>query len=255
MTKSQYDINIVQRGFNRWFPIAVIIAVMAGLIALLFLIPAGNADAKTEATPRRTAVAVDYGSGFWSGTTSPVVRTGDPATADVTLVGDSIGNRCTPDIRAALLAEGKTLATITQSGQTTQGLVDLLVAEPAIGGKLAMEAGTNDVFEPPAMLAQISRVKAYAAAKGAELYWGDTYVGRTATLGADARNSGWVNSFVYSAVPYDHVIQWQPALGYAIGRGRALSYYLQDGVHPWTDAGTGHGDGCAFLAAVYAGAL
>ena len=26
-------------------------------------------------------------------------------------------------------------------------------------------------------------------------------------------------------------------------------------VHPWKDAGTGHGDGCAFLAAVYAAAV
>lgn len=257
MNPDTYEVNVAKEWARKLWPLAVVIAVAAGLIALLLLIPVGPADATRDAAakPRKIAQTVDYGSGFWSGTYGAVGRTGDPATADVLLVGDSIGSRCTADIRSALTVKGLTLATITQPGQNLQGLADLAIAEVNVPGRVIMEGGTNNVFDPPTTGAQVERVKSWAAAKGAELYWVDTYVGRPATTAADSRNSGWVNAFIYSAIPYDHVIQWQPALGAAIGRGRALSYYLQDGVHPFADAGTGHADGCAFYAAVVAGGL
>lgn len=239
----------------------------AAAVGLLYAVPQpSQAEQNPARSAAQTAVRAatvkhmtDYGSGAWGGPTSSVARSGDPATANVLMVGDSIGNRCTPDIRTALAAKGLSLATITQSGQNTQGLVDLLLAEPVVPSKAFVEAGTNDVFSPPAMPAQIARVQNWAGDNGVELYWGDTYVGRPAFLAADARNSGWVNSFIYSAIPYDHVIKWQPALGAAVGRGRALNYYLDEGgVHPWLNAGTTpytHGDGCAFFAAVVAGGI
>lgn len=241
-------------------------AVFAAMLGVLYAVP-GPAQADQTGGPSSRGKALstvraatvrhmtDYGSGAWGGPTSSVVRTGDPATADYTLIGDSIGNRCTADLRGQLLAKGKTLATITQSGQDAKGLVDLLLGEPAIGGKLIMEAGTNNVFQPPTIAAELARAQTWATDNGVEMYWGDTYVGRPAYPSADQRNSGWVNSYIYSAIPFDHVLKWQPALGGAVGRGRALSYYLEDGVHPWQNAGTGHGDGCAFFAAVYVGGL
>lgn len=243
--------------------IAAITAGALAVIGLLFAIPNPAGAVEAAAPKPRKVTVVDYGSGVWGGPTSAVVRTGDPATADYVLIGDSIGNRCTPDIRTALLDKGKTLATITQSGQNTQGLVDLLLAESSITGKVVMEAGTNSVFTPPDMPAQIARVQNWTADNGLELFWGDTYVGRPATYVHDIRNSSWVNSYIYSAVPGDHVIKWMPALSAAVGRGRPLSYYLQEGgpgggTHPWPAAGTtpwNHGDGCAFLAAVYVAGL
>lgn len=254
MNPDPYEVNVAKEWARKWFPIAVVFAVAAGLIGLLFLIPAGHADAAVKPKPKIVST-INYGSGLWTGTTSPVVRTGDPATADYTLFGDSIVVRCTADIRTALTAKGKTLATIAQSSQNAGGLVDLLIAEPSISGKVVMEAGTNSVFDPLSMPAQIARAKA----TGHELYWGDTYVGRPATINADLRNSGWVNNYIYSAIPFDHVIKWQPALGAAVGRGGGsddmINNYLQDGVHPWLNAGTGHGDGCAFFAAVYVAGL
>ena len=243
--------------------LAVAFAALAGMLGLLYLAPntaqAAPSDPANKYLPAAAASVrrMDYGSGPWGGTYGSPVRTGNPATADVLLLGDSIGNRCGADLTAAFAAKGLTLATITQSGQNTQGLVDLLLAEGTIPGRVIMEAGTNDVFAPPAISGQLTRAKAFAAANGAELYWGDTFVARTSGGGvyasADIRNSGWVNSYIYSAIPYDHVIGWQPALSAAVGRGRTLPYYLEDGVHPRRNASPGYGDGCAFLAAVYAG--
>lgn len=210
----------------------------------------GRSDATTTA-PAVTAVptAVNYGSGLWGGPGS-IVRSGNPAATDVLVVGDSITARCYPRLRTALAAKGLTLSVVAQSGQNTKGLVTLLTDLPAVPKRVVMAAGTNDVFAPPAVAAQVGRALGWLSDVGATAYWVDTYVGRPATLAADARNSGWVNGQVYAAAP--RVIGWQPALGAAVGRGRALSYYLQDGVHPWTTAGTGHADGCAFWAAVVA---
>jgi hypothetical protein len=78
-------------------------------------------------------------------------------------------------------------------------------------------------------------------------------VGRPAYLASDIRNSGQVNAAIYASNP--NVIGWTPALTSAVGRGRPLSYYLQDGVHPWAAAGTGHGNGCAYWAGVIAARL
>jgi hypothetical protein len=242
--------------------LTAVLAFAAAAIGLLYAVPksadASSTAAATSASGTYAQKMTDYGSGPWGGIYSAPVRTGDPATADVLMMGDSIGNRCASDVRTALAAKGMTLATISQSGQNTAGLVSLLLSEPKVPSKVFMEAGTNDVFNPPAMPVQIARAQTWAADNSLELFWGDTYVGRPAYAAADARNSGWVNSFIYASIPYDHVIKWQPALAAAVGRGRALNYYLEDGVHPWANTGTtpyNHGDGCAFYAAVVAGGI
>jgi hypothetical protein len=246
--------------------IKTLVAILVGallLIGLLFVIPTraqasdgGRALMPTTIKKAAKVAATNYGSGFSGGPTSAPARTGDPATADILLVGDSIGNRSTPAIRAALLVKDKTLATITQSGQNTQGLADLLLAEASVPPIVIMEAGTNDVYSPPAIKAQIDRVKAWAVSKGVELFWVDTYVGRSTYLVHDIRNSGWVNSFIYAAIPYDHIIQWQTALSAAVGRGKPMGYYLDGGepgggVHPRMPV-TGYPNGVAFFAAVVA---
>lgn len=200
--------------------------------------------------------AVDYGSGLYAGTTSAVVREGDPATASVLVVGDSITVRCRADLRTALAAKGKTLAVLGQSGQNTAGLLDLLSEYTDLPPVTVMASGANDVFNPPAMAGQVSRAKTMLAGRTTML-WVDTYVGRTYKTAAvqmhDVRNSGWVNGQIYAGVPAGQVLGWNVALGAAVGRGKALSLYLQDGVHPWAEAADGHGDGCAFWAATIAG--
>lgn len=229
----------------------------AALTTALILIagPAISAGARdTIYLPRRT-LATNYGSGLWGGPVDTPVETGDPTTADIALYGDSIANRCLSDIRPALEAKGYTLYTWTWSGQNTAGIADAIKAAPQLPGRVFVEAGANDVFDPFTARPQITQLAEYLTAAGVDWRWMDTYVGRPATLADDLRNSGQVNGLIHSAAGEDRIIRWVDALTAARGRGRAMSYYLQDGVHPWIDAGTGHGDGCLFLASVIAAAV
>jgi hypothetical protein len=224
----------------------------ATAVALGITTPAG---ANHQATPRAVTAPIDYGSGIWGGPVGSPSETGDLATADVALFGDSIGARCRTAIAAALAAKGLTTYTWTYSGQNTRGIVDGIMSAPRLPGVVIVEAGTNDVFDPFAASAEVSRAANYLTETGVRWHWIDTYVGRPATLADDVRNSGQVSAVVHGVVGEERIIRWVDALTAARGRGRPLSYYLQDGVHPWAAAGTGHGDGCAFLAAVIAGEL
>lgn len=227
-------------------------AALIAATATLALTAPADAD-HTVTQPRKTTT--NYGSGTWTGPIGSPTQTGNIHTAAVALYGDSISNRCTPDIRTALAAEGKTLYTFTWPSQNIAGLTDAMTTAIRQPPDVIMAAGTNDAFNPFAAPAAIARAKAFLNQTDSELYWVDTYVGRPAYLADDVRNSGQVNAAITAAIAPDHVIGWLPALTAARGRGRPSSYYLQDGVHPWISAGTNHGDGCAFLAAIIAGAL
>jgi hypothetical protein len=228
--------------------IAGLICLVVGIAGLFYV---NNARAATAATSTVTST-INYGSGLWAGPGS-IVRVGNPATATDLMVGDSITARCAPKLVAAFAAKGRTLAVIAQSGQNIAGLAALLMAETKVPGRVVFAGGANDVFNPFAVPAQVGKVVTWVQDSGAELYMVDTYVGRPATAVDDARNSGQVNGAIYAVAP--HIISAVDALTAARGRGRALSYYLQDGVHYWTAAGTGHGDGCAFLAGTVAGGV
>jgi hypothetical protein len=215
----------------------------------------GPALAADSLTPRAKLTATNYGSGLWGGPVGSPAQTGDPQTADVALYGDSIANRCVSDIRPAIEAKGYSLYTWTWSGQNTAGISNAVQSAPRLPARTILVAGTNDVFDPFAVRPQISALANYLTEVGTDWRWMDTYVGRPATLADDLRNSGQVNGLIHGIVGEDRIVRWVDALTAARGRGRAMNYYLQDGVHPWIDAGTGHGDGCAFLASVIASTL
>jgi hypothetical protein len=241
-----------RRTHRRALLASVLILVAAQLAVIVDHARADTTTDTTTTQPTSTAYAaatINYGSGLWAGPGS-IVRVGNPATATDLMVGDSITARCASKLVAAFTARGRTLAVIAQSGQNTQGLAALLMAEPRLPGRVVFFGGANDVFNPFGFAPWFGKVVTYTQDAGATLYAVDTYVGRPATAVDDARNSGQVNQAIYQAAP--HVISTVAALTAARGRGRPLSYYLQDGVHYWTAAGTGHGDGCAFLAATVA---
>ena len=222
---------------------------------ILTIGPAINAGARdTVYLPRRTT-ATNYGSGLWGGPVGSPAQTGDPTTASIALYGDSTANRCLSDIRPALEAKGYTLYTWTWSGQNTAGIAAAVESAPRLPARVFLVAGTNDVFDPFTARAAITELAQYLTEAGVDWRWTDTYVGRPTTLADDLRNSGQVNGIIHSAAGEARIVRWVDALTSARGRGRAMSYYLQDGVHPWIDAGTGHGDGCAFLASVLAAAV
>jgi hypothetical protein len=202
------------------------------------------------------ATAVPAGAGYGSGDlgtwqTLAHGTIGDPATADVLIVGDSITTRCWTDLRDSLAAKGKTLAVNYWSGRPTTPAVDWLTAQPAVPPIVVMATGSNDIFDPTVMAAQIQRTTAYLPDPNS-LLWVDIQAARTETATADQRNSGWINGQIRDQLAPSQVVPW--SVWFASSPNR-IPMYLQDGVHPWVTAGTGHGDGCAFWAAVLMGPI
>lgn len=195
-----------------------------------------------------------YGSGClgdWTGYQHGV--DGDPATADVLMVGDSIENRCRPYIRKRLTGYGLTVVFDYWSSRPTTPAVDRMLSysriyQPNSFKAVVMEDGSNDIMDPTVMAAQISRAKVIES----PLIWGTVYAARPGTYSADLRNSGWVNQQIAaSGLP---LVDWFAFLasypGYRIG-----AYVSSDGIHPTydtTDPQTGDGSGCDALAALYA---
>lgn len=218
---------------------------MLALAALLGVVASGTSAAQI------TQGTTDYGSGIYPGPTSSVIQ--DPGWASPSLawgmVGDSITYRCAPDLRAAFAARGINLAIRANSGADMDAINNWIDSLSSMPDHIIVAGGTNNVFDPFSMAAQITRTKA-SIGLATELFWVDTYVGRSATLADDVRNSGQVNDAIQNALPSNHIVDWLANLTSTRGRGLAISYYLQDGVHPWVDAGSGHGDGCANYAAV-----
>lgn len=250
MTKTQYDINIAQRGFNRWFPIAVIIAVMAGLIALLFLIP----------TPADARVRTDYGSGTlgpwqtWGHSVDPPGATGDwvdtaydgDPIADVGIIGDSITAASWTNLSNSLAAQGKTLAVDYWSGRPTTPAVDRALSLTTKPRLLIMAMGTNDIFDPSVMSAQIARLRAGMPATTTVL-WVDVQAARPGYELADQRNSGWVNNSIREQCTAPCVVvPW--SWWFASNPSRLGLYLNPDGVHTNTA-------GNAFRASVIMGKL
>lgn len=197
-----------------------------------------------------TATA-NYGSGTLGDWTTQTERnTGNPQTADVTLIGDSVAARCWPALQGRLKARGITLAVNAWPARPTGPAVDWVLQHRPTG-IVVMETGLNDLFNPPVMTGHIRRL--FADVHDPEhVMWVDTYAVRTRYPYqlADARNSAWVNAQIWANVPYTQVIPWSVRLAEKPGR---ITAYLVDGVHP--SPGTATGTGCAYWAAVYEGPI
>lgn len=224
------------RGFVA-FLAALIIA--AGLIAY--------DTTRAPAASAATSAAPNYGSGTllpWTGRDHGV--DGNPATADVLIVGDSVTMTCRSYVRAELARYGLTVVFDYWSGRPTAGTgaaVDRALSYSRLHGvnrfkAVAMATGSNDIFNPPAMAPAIDRMKA----SDAEVVWVNVFVHRWAqpqsVRDADLRNTGWINNQIAaSGFP---VVRWFEAIASKPARETA---YLGDGLHP-------NGPGCGYYAAV-----
>ena len=220
---------------------------LAGLVlalaALLGVVASGTSSAQIDGVTRTTAT--DYGSGLWAGPTTSYVQDAGWVNPNlrVGMVGDSITYRCASQLRTAFAAKGVSFAIRGWAGANTANQNTWLESITYMPDILIGELGTNDVFGPFAMPAQIQRFK-NAAGLATEIYWVDTYVARPAYLAHDLRNSGQVNGYIHGAFPDDHVVPWVANLTGAVGRGVSLGTYIDpDGVHP-------NPAGCAYLAAI-----
>jgi hypothetical protein len=197
-----------------------------------------------------TAAMADYGSGTAGGPVGTPVLSTAPYTAvsDVLIVGDSITVRGYKDLAAAL--PGKRLAVNAHSGRNTKASIDSLFHWLANGYKLppvlVMAVGTNDIFDPSGVPAQVKRLLA-GVPSSTKVFWIDVQAARPKTALADQRNSGWVNQAIWrGCVGGCTVISWA---GFLAAKPARIGWYIDSGgVH--TDE-----DGKKAWAALIAGAV
>jgi hypothetical protein len=119
-----------------------------------------------------------------------------------------------------------------------------------------MAVGTNDIFNPTVMGAQVQRAENFIAGYNAQhgtnvrLWWVDvqcTRWGQTDVIERnDQRNSMAVNLDIYQRIASPQVIGWTARF---MDNPNLLTTYLVDGVHPKT------GTGYAYWAAIIRGWL
>lgn len=183
-------------------------------------------------------MTVDYGSGpigAWTG--NPHGYEGASLdVADVLIVGDSITTRGKEELTAALAVEGKTLGVAYWSGRPTTPAVDYVLSATVLPPYLIMACGSNDVFTPPVMEAQIHRLVDVTLPGVQHLLWVDVQVSRPAFALADQRNSGYINNQIRNVLPKSHVIPWSE--WFAANPARLGQYLDSGGVHPINGVGT-----------------
>ncbi|MGW6281539.1 hypothetical protein [Kribbella sp. NPDC055071] len=133
--------------------------------------------------------------------------------------------------------DGSSLAVHNWSGRPTAPAVDALQSWATTYGlprRILMATGTNDIFNPPAMAAQIDRAMRIVGSSRTVI-WVNTQISRTtqssAVQVADQRNSAWVNSQLSEAQGrYSNlrIVKWAEFLAAKPSR---LNTYLRQGVH------------------------
>lgn len=156
--------------------------------------------------------------------------------ADVLIVGDSITTLGKEELTTAVEAENKTLAVAYWSGRPTSPAVDYVLSATVLPPILVMACGTNDIFTPTVMEAQIHRLTDVTLPGVQHLLWVDTQVSRPGYQIADQRNCGYVNSQIRNVLDKDHVVPWSE--WFAQDPGRITMYLDSGGVHPINGTGT-----------------
>jgi len=175
---------------------------------------------------------------------------------DIRIYGDSITFGGKSALAVELNNLGYTLFVDAWSGRPTTPAVDALVAETWLPNIVIMATGTNDIFNPTVMGAQVQRAENFIASYNAvhgtnvQLFWVDVQATRWSQTDViqrnDQRNSMSVNLDIYQRIPNTHVIGWTARF---MDNPNLLTTYLVDGVHPKT------GTGYAYWAAVLRGWL
>ncbi|NUT51159.1 MAG: hypothetical protein HOV94_28215 [Saccharothrix sp.] len=211
------------------------------------LLTAGTLALGFTATGAGVAAADDgdYGSGVlgpWEGLSKAItdaanirqVRDRD----GLFMFGDSISVQDGYSLAQRLNSRtGDLLAVHNWSGRPTAPAVDALAQWASTYGlprRVLMATGSNDVFAPPVIAAQVDRVMGIVGPTRT-VYWVNTQVARTSQTAvvqlADQRNSAWVNLQLADAQrrhPNLRIVRWAEFLAAKPSR---LTAYLRDGVH------------------------
>lgn len=206
---------------------------------------AGAVVAVSAVATTGTAAAGGYGSGdlgAWKGLSKAVAPEATIrrvlAANGVFMFGDSLGVQDGKALSLRLTSRlNLDLAVNNWSGRPTKDTVDELARWKSSYGlprRILLSSGTNDIFTPPAMAAQIDRAMSIAGSR-TTVFWVNTQVARTG-LGtaiqlADQRNSAWVNLQLVEAQrshPNLRIVRWAEWLAAKPSR---LGTYLRQGIH------------------------
>jgi hypothetical protein len=162
--------------------------------------------------------------------------------ADVILVGDSITTLCKSYFTSRVQAQGLTWGVSYWSGRPTKPAVDWALSLSVKPRVLVMAIGTNDIYNPGVMAAQIARLK--AGMPNTDVRWVDVRAKRPAFATADMRNSRNVNAQIWDAAGITP-IKWMGWFDEMPSR-EAMYIQPQNGVHPTPDTEQTGYNGCNF---------
>jgi len=159
-------------------------------------------------------------------------------TDGVFMFGDSIGVQDGPALARQLNQLGITIAVHNWAGRPVTPAVDALdtwAQEYGLPHRILMSVGSNDIFTPPAVEAQVDRTMSIVGDERI-VYWVNVQAARTAhgpdVKVADQRNSAWINLQLADAQRrYDNlrIVHWAEHLASSPNR---LARLLRDGLHP-----------------------
>jgi len=156
----------------------------------------------------------------------------------VFMFGDSIGVQDGPALAKQLSRLGLNVAVHNWAGRPVTPAVDALdtwAQDYGLPHRILMSVGSNDIFTPPAVAAQVDRTMQIVGAERT-VYWVNVQAARWAhgpgVQLSDQRNSAWINLQLAEAQRrYENlrVVHWAEHLA---AKPNRLARYLRDGLHP-----------------------
>jgi len=214
----------------------------AGTAAAASTVAAASASA--ESVTGLTSLG-NYGSGVlgaWErqaraiSTEAQVRKTRE--TDGVFMFGDSIGVQDGPPLARQLSQLGISVAVHNWAGRPVTPAVDALdtwAQDYGLPHRILMSVGSNDIFTPPAVAAQVDRTMQIVGDERT-VYWVNVQAARTAhgpgVQVSDQRNSAWINLQLAEAQRrYENlrIVHWAEHLA---SKPNRLARYLRDGLHP-----------------------
>ncbi|MEV0287131.1 hypothetical protein AB0H36_23695 [Kribbella sp. NPDC050820] len=215
------------------------------------LFAAGTAAAASTVASAATASAGELGStgAYGSGVLGAWERQARAISAEsqirkaretdgVFMFGDSIGVQDGPSLAKQLTAHGIHIAVHNWAGRPVTPAVDALdtwAQDYGLPHRILMSVGSNDIFTPPAVAAQVERTMQIVGAERT-VFWVNIQAARTGhgpgVQVSDQRNSAWINLQLAEAQRRHEnlrVIRWAEHLA---AKPNRLAKYLRDGLHP-----------------------
>ncbi|TDD13942.1 hypothetical protein E1218_33785 [Kribbella turkmenica] len=159
-------------------------------------------------------------------------------TDGVFMFGDSIGVQDGPSLARQLSSHGIKVAVHNWAGRPVTPAVDALdtwAQDYGLPHRILMSVGSNDIFTPPAVAAQVERTMQIVG-EDRTVFWVNIQAARTghgpAVQVSDQRNSAWINLQLAEAQRRHanlRIIHWAEHLA---AKPNRLANYLRDGLHP-----------------------